>query len=105
MNGDSAEVVKLLSEKIDTNGKQFNQRIDDLQKYMDDQYGNLDNKITRETGNNKKLLDLHCPRIRKLEEKQAIIITKLAIFISGVIFTGIFLLDNFVDWLKHLLTK
>ena len=75
MNGDSAEVVKLLSEKIDTNGKQYIQRFDDFQKYMDDKYGGQQTQI-----------DNHCVRIRGLE--------KYKHTIGGVVIVIVFILSS-----------
>ena len=62
MNGDSAEVVKLLCEKIDNNGKQYNQRFDDFQKHLDEKYGGQQTQI-----------DNHCVRIRGLEKHKNVI--------------------------------
>ena len=56
-NGDSKTIVKLLSEKIDDNGKQYNQRLDDFQKSMEKEYGGLRGDV-----------DNHCVRIRGLEK-------------------------------------
>lgn len=82
MNGDSTEVVKLLSEKIDSNGKQFKQRFDDFQKYMDDKYGGQQTQI-----------DNHCGRIRGLEKYKntagGVIIIIVFIISSWTIFKSV----------------
>ena len=57
MNGNSQEVVKLLSEKIDRGNEQLNQRIADLI---------VSNKEVNDS--QQKLLNSHCERIRRLEE-------------------------------------
>jgi len=58
MNGSAQEVVKLLSEKIDSSTKQTNQRIDDLI---------VSNKET--SNRHKELLHSHCLRLRQCEEE------------------------------------
>lgn len=76
MNDSAQEVVKLLSQKIDSNGKQYNQRIDDFQKHMDEKYGGQQTQI-----------DNHCGRIRGLEKHKNIIggIVIVIVFVVPVI--------------------
>ena len=62
MNGDSKTIVKLLSEKIDANGRQYNQRFDDFQKHIDEKYGGQQTQINN-----------HCFRIRGLEKHKNIV--------------------------------
>jgi len=62
-----------------------------------------DDRITKEVGANKTLIDNHCKRIRELEVKEATTTTKLTMVISGIVFAGVFLLDQIVDAIKHII--
>ena len=107
MNENEKQNVKLAEMSKDI--KHIKEALDRQIESYNGKFRMTDDRITREVGANKKLIDLHCVRIRGVEKEQAetktklsVATTKLAIFISGVIFAGIFLLENFVDYLKHL---
>ena len=95
------ELEKRIDEKFDS----FDKRTDRIIESQGGKNLMLDNRITAVDKLHQKQADNHCPRIRKLEEKQAVITTKLALVISGIIFSVVFFLDNLVDAIKHFLTK
>ena len=105
MNGDAKTIIKLLSDKIDANGKQFNQRFDDFQKHMDE-------KITRSDKDKQRQLDNHCRDLKSVKKTQgdiktklATTTTKLAFVISGAIFAIVFTFDRVAVWLDHLISR
>jgi len=103
LNGDGKIIVKLLSEKIDNSNKQINQRFDDFKNYQDNiiasfnaykettkQYIDMRHQEQEdELKEQKKLIDSHCPRIRRLEDFRWYLIGIGAVITSLGILTGI----------------
>jgi len=94
-----------LEKRMDEKFENFNKRSDRIIESFNGKFKMTDDRITGVDKKHQKQADNHCPRIRELEKKQAIITTKLAFFISGIVFAIIFAFDRMADWFHHILTK
>ena len=89
-----------IEKKIDNGFDRLEIALDNSKVSYNGKLKMVDDRITKEENERERCYNGHEERLRSVETKQAVVITKLAMIISGVIFAITFAFDKIWDFVK-----
>lgn len=106
---DQSIAIAVIQTQIENLGKSMDRNFNEIKVSLDNQkvsyngkFKMVDDRVTEETKERILCYKDHEDRLKTVEVRQAVVTTKLAMIISGIVFFGVFAVEKIYDFIKDL---